>query len=88
MNDNWNPRYLAYCNAYGHTPQTQVAIDRASWPGGCMAGFILWNRSKIVSFSRVRPRAFFMGQLSDHKAYDNWLLSEHPPIPGVTDGQG
>lgn len=74
-----NPRYLAYCRAHGHTPEEQLEIDRKSWPGGSMCGFILWNTGKLDRFKKIRPSAFmFTGQLIDHDAYDNWLLEQYP----------
>lgn len=38
----WNPRYIAYAEAHGRSPEEQLAADRVAYPGGCMAGFILW----------------------------------------------
>lgn len=74
----WTPRYLAYCRAHGHTPEQQLEIDRRSWPGGHMVGFLLWNKETLLRFGKVRPSAFCLGHLSDHDAYDNWLLEQYP----------
>lgn len=38
----WNPRFVAYAAAHGRTPDAQTAHDDAAYPGGHMAGFILW----------------------------------------------
>lgn len=38
----WNPRYVAYAKAHDRTPDAQLTHDREVWPGGCMAGFMLW----------------------------------------------
>lgn len=36
----YNPRYLAYCNAQGHTPEEQLKLD------GNMTEFLIWS-SKV-----------------------------------------
>jgi hypothetical protein len=37
------PRYAAYCAANGRTPAEQLAHDEAEYPGGKMAGFLVWS---------------------------------------------
>ena len=36
----WQPRYVIFAQAQGHTPEQQMEADEKSWPGGIMAGFI------------------------------------------------
>jgi len=57
----WNPRYLEYATERGLTPDEALAADRIRWPGGCMAGFIIWCSEKdreteeqAASFERFR----------------------------------
>lgn len=75
----WNPRYLCYATAHSRTPEEQRAHDREAWPGGCAAGFILWNGERLREFERENPSAFFKrwggptNALVDHDAYDAWL---------------
>lgn len=40
--DKWNPRYRAYTEASGRTPEEQLEHDTEEYPGGCMAGFLIW----------------------------------------------
>ncbi len=42
----WNPKYVAYAAEAGRTPEAQMAHDKIHYPGGCMAGFIVWVSSK------------------------------------------
>lgn len=68
-----NPRFINYARAHGRAPEDQLAFDKAQFPGGCMVGFILWNKSRLVDFSKAQPSAFTCGGLTDHEAYDDWL---------------
>ena len=42
MTPYWNPRFVAYAEAHGRTPEAQLAHDEQAWPGGKMAGYTLW----------------------------------------------
>ena len=68
-----NPRFVNYARYHGNTPEQQLAHDRQRYPGGVMTGYVLWNRSRIVMFSHIEPRAFTCGGLTDHESYDRWL---------------
>lgn len=79
-----NPRYLAYCSAHGMTPEAMAEHDEVRWPGGRMAGFILWMSEQSRKFFKAHPEAFSKGwngvpdpyQLSDHSAWDTWLQNQ------------
>lgn len=38
----FNPRYLAYCEAQGNEPDKQLQIDADRFPAGKMVGFLCW----------------------------------------------
>lgn len=73
MNLSDNPRYANYARFHGRTPEEQLVKDRQDWPGGVMVGFTQWNRGMLIAASKKIPDAFYMGQLTDHEAYDRWL---------------
>lgn len=73
----WNPRYLAYCAAQGvATPEAMLAQDDERWPGGRMAGFLLWISDRWAAWCAARGRsARDMEFLSDddHRDFTDWL---------------
>ena len=52
-----NPRYLAYAKAHGKTPAGMLASDTERWPGGKMAGFILWVGARWAEWCAARGLA-------------------------------
>ena len=73
MTKEWNSRYANYARVHGRSPEEQLEQDRKDWPGGVMAGFVLWNSERIVEYSKIHPSAFYYGGMVDHDAYDAWL---------------
>lgn len=72
----WNPRYLAYCEATGALgPEATMRRDRETYPGGHMAGFILWIGQEWREWHAERGRVRFAQPLStvDHEDFDVWL---------------
>lgn len=75
----WNPRYIAYCQAHGHTPEQQKDHDEQAYPGGRMCGFILWIGEAWHRWAQEagEKRSGYDGQgaWSDrqHAAFDAWL---------------
>lgn len=49
-----NPYYLAYARVHGMAPDQMREHDAARWPGGCMAGFVLWNSKRWREWLNVR----------------------------------
>ena len=76
MSDYHQPRYVAYCRAHGRTPSEMRAADEIAWPGGRMAGFILWISE--------RRRAWFAScgyrhdAIVDERAFDGYLSQGQP----------
>ena len=52
MHETYQPRYLAYCAAHGMTPDEMMAHDRIRFPGGKMAGFLIWSRRAASAADR------------------------------------
>lgn len=73
INAHLNPRYLAYCTAHYKTPERMDAMDQKRWPGGVMAGFILWSNAQLAEARKQHPEWFADSRLLDHKLYDEWL---------------
>lgn len=54
MSDDWNPYYVAYAAAHGRCAEDMAAFDRERYPGGQMAGFILWMSQRWAEWGRSR----------------------------------
>ena len=70
----YQPRYLAYCHAHGRAPAAQLSHDKTAWPGGCMAGFILWIGKRWAEWNALTgwPAGATHGE-TQHEAFDSWL---------------
>ena len=72
----WNPYYVAYARSQGRPCDEQLEYDKKKWPGGRMAGFMLWMReawstwSKESGESRVWDGAWSTDQ---RQAFTIWL---------------
>lgn len=82
--DAWNPYFLAYCESEGRTPTAQLALDRVRFPGGLMAGFMLWIQARWAEFRKahgINPRADLAE--ADHEAFGKWLKARAAEIAGA-----
>lgn len=87
-----NPRYACYCASKGFSSvQAMLRSERRIWPGGVMAGYVLWNREQINLFCDSLTCAeaktmFYRGTLLEngHKAYDEWLQARNPGWKDIT----
>jgi hypothetical protein len=72
----WNPRYVAYASAHGATPEVMLLTDKERYPGGCMAGFIMWISTQMQAFLRAHPTVNreIMGP-ADHDLFTRFLQS-------------
>lgn len=72
-----NPRYEAYARAVGRAADEQLRHDRRQWPGGSMAGFMLWIAERWAEWRAANDR---LGSEplsdADHAAFDDWLAHE------------
>ncbi len=55
----WNPRYVAYAASNGLTPEAQMEHDTEEFPGGKMAGFILWMSRKWQEWRKANGRKWW-----------------------------
>lgn len=79
-----NPRYVAYAEAHGKTPEAMLEFDRKAWPGGCMTGFIRWIDAHKRAFWRVRPEAFLdRYTILDQEAFSAFLREVAKRGPGA-----
>ena len=51
MARSFQARYVAYARAHGCSCEEMLAADRVRWPGGKMAGFMLWVAEQWRAFS-------------------------------------
>jgi hypothetical protein len=76
MDNHTNPRYIAYCQAHGRSAGEQLSYDREKYPGGVMAGFILWLGEKWFEWrtNNKRKRDDILSD-EDHSSFDRYLTS-------------
>lgn len=79
--------------AHGETPESMLARDRARYPGGHMAGYIVWHSEHLRAFTAAHPAtahpSYYLGHhlTSDgHWAFDAWLRATAAPVLAATGG--
>lgn len=72
----YNPHYLAYCRWHGRSPQEQWEQDTKDWPGGRMAGFILWINDRRAEFRKMHPEAWIGSAIADIELWSSFLESQ------------
>jgi hypothetical protein len=70
---NWNPYFVQYARAHGHSPEEQFKMDQSRYPGGMGAGFLCWISDQKAAFKTAHPEAFIGHAICDHKAWGLWL---------------
>lgn len=73
--ERWNPRYVAYARAHGNTPEYQSALDRERYPGGRMAGYLVWVSANWREWHADTGRGPLPLTAADHAEFDAWLLA-------------
>ena len=71
----YQSRYVAYAAAHGRSPGDMLVFDRERWPGGAMAGFILWITARWREWDANTGHRGSHGP-AEHKAFDAWLAME------------
>lgn len=68
----FQPRYICYARSHGRDPETQLACDRLSFPGGLLTGYSVWISRRWREWETETGHT---GTLTgaDHKAFDQWL---------------
>lgn len=74
--ERWNPRYVAYARAHGNTPVYQSALDRERFPGGRMAGYLVWLGKQYRAYTAAGLHAGSVWTDRDHAEFDDWLLAQ------------
>jgi hypothetical protein len=76
MTDKFQPRYVAYATANGRTPDAMLAHDTKRFPGGKMAGFIVWMNEKWQAFDALQKQTGTYEEIKSegyHARFDAWL---------------
>lgn len=69
-----NPRYVAYAAAHGRTPEAMRAHDEQAWPGGRMAGFMLWISANWQRWKKANGRGSYDPLFpEDHESFDRTI---------------
>lgn len=79
-----NPRYRAYARAHAEPDAVaMVRKDRRRWPGGVMAGFILWIDARWREWDAAHrhPRDHVRSD-QEHRAFTAWLDLRWPEADG------
>lgn len=74
----YQSRYVAYARAHGRAPSEMLAHDRAEFPGGAMAGYVIWIGRKWREWFALnggRPADYYAHD-EDHKRFDEWLATQ------------
>lgn len=69
----YQPRYLAYCALTGGgSPSATMSRDEKKYPGGKMAGFILWVGEQWREWEGIFGKVEMKSQ-EDYDRFDSWL---------------
>lgn len=71
----WQPYYIAYAASRNMTCSEVMAADEVRWPGGCMVGYICWNRDRWYDFAKETGKS--IGYLKTKEVVDEferWLF--------------
>jgi len=75
----WSFRYNEYARAHRCSPERMLERDRARYPGGKMAGYMLWVGARLQAFADLNGWKRDLGPNDhvwsdeDYAAFDEWL---------------
>lgn len=76
---NIQPYYVAYCKAHGaKSPDEMRARDRERFPGGPMAGYLIWNQQQWREWTREKgwDRDAPLGAV-ERAEFGDWLAAKY-----------
>ena len=70
----FNPRYVCYAQVHERDPEQMLAFDAERFPGGKMAGFLIWMGHRWSEYRHLRGLSA-TAPLSDadHDDFMSWL---------------
>lgn len=70
----YTSRYVAYATSQGFDPDTMMAVDERLWPGGKMAGYILWMHERWAAWRTENGRRERdVLSREDHASFDAFI---------------
>lgn len=73
----YQSRYVAYAAAHGMSPEEMLAADAARYPGGKMAGFLIWMKQQWSAWAKAHGRDSRAPKTAaDHASFDSFLARE------------
>lgn len=77
--EEYQSRYVAYASAHGNIPPEQLKHDSVNWPGGKMAGYLIWITQMWRTWADEAGEVAQYGDAwspSQHTAFDAWLTQK------------
>lgn len=73
----YQSRYVAYAAAHGMSPEQMLVVDAARYPGGRMAGFLIWMGQQWRAWAAANGRDSRASKTAaDHASFDAFLAGE------------
>jgi hypothetical protein len=76
----WNPRYVEYARAHEREPAAMLEHDTKRFPGGKMAGFMIWMNERWTEWAKLKGFRRTASGSQDtpiteelHAEFDTWL---------------
>ena len=66
-------RYLSYCKANNNTPDEQLILDKLTYPGGCMCGFMFFINQKKQEFKNKYPENINGDYINDRDKFTKFI---------------